>query len=113
MRRRSGLALELTAAEIEQIDRKGHRRPVRILARLQRDGAAVATVTIRNLSRYGFMGEGQGRVDIGESLTLTGPWGSSEVTIAWALAGRIGGEFLPPLDLPTVERMLAQDLSRG
>lgn len=108
MKRRTALNMDWLADGVE-VDRRGNRNPVRIPAQLLRRSDRIAVLTICNLSRYGFMGEGTGRADIGETLTLEVEGAAAEVYVAWALGGRIGGEFVKPLD----EAMLARIIERS
>ena len=99
---------------LDLVDRRGLRRRVSLAANLWRGEQQATRLRLHNLSRFGFMGEGTGRVEIGEMLTLAVDGeriAPAEVHIVWALAGRVGGEFVRPLDLVAVERMIGQSRS--
>lgn len=110
MAERTGMRIEHEARGESTAVRLEERRTVRIAAKLRRGRAHAATVTIRNISRHGFMGEGQGDPDLGEILALAVEGSGTlplPVFISWAVAGRIGGRFSPALSQATLSLLLA------
>lgn len=97
---------------VDVVDRRGARRRTSIGATLLREGQPAATISLQNLSRFGFMAEGDGRIEIGETLALALD-GTAHllvpVLIVWALAGRIGGEFATPLDAGMFQLITGMD----
>lgn len=91
------------------MDRNGARFDAACPITLVKDGAEIGSAVIRNVSAYGFMADGKAPVDIGEVVSVDLLAGDRlDVRIVWALCGRIGAEFLPPIEAPLVERIATQ-----
>ena len=89
-------------------DRNGARLAASFPITLSRAGEAIGYAIIRNVSTYGFMADGKPPVDIGEIVTAHLFGGEPvEVRIAWALCGRLGAEFMPPIEDDLVRRIAA------
>lgn len=89
----------LSSAAMANVDaRRAERFDVQLSASLIRlDGTRLA-ITVRNVSRYGFMAEGAGMFARGDGVTLRLNDGSTfAATVSWARDDRTGAAFIVPL----------------
>jgi hypothetical protein len=109
MRLPAELAIDTPGEDGKADGRRAPRAYARFDARMRRREGKLTPVTILDLSIYGFRAETTGLFQPGMQVWLKLPSLEAMLaTIAWTDDVRIGAEFVQPLHLAVVERIVAQ-----
>jgi hypothetical protein len=66
---------------------------------MRRSGGRDLDARVVNLSSHGFMVRTEGALEIGDLVTIALPIvGETAAKIVWALGGRVGGQFVTPIE---------------
>jgi len=87
--------------------RKVDRDEVDFSTTMRRPGGRDIDARVVNISTHGFMIRAEGAFQPGDPLHITLPVvGEVMAKVAWALGGRLGGQFTTPIDQPRYAELL-------
>ena len=94
--------------------RQGERRAIRFVAEIADGPGRALSVRVLNISRGGFMAECEGGLKLRSVISFAAPNGETfPAKVRWVKDGRIGCEFVNPLEWEDVLGLGLEELDSG